>query len=87
MSCDEKPDTSSSPGKHKYCKVQVHDTVTKRCMKKLSSNAIEAYALEKDRTILYDLISAAFPDSKRRTMLRLPRDCVLRVSAWSQKQD
>lgn len=81
----DKQETSLRPENHSSCQAQVEDTASERCINKLLSSSIKTCAPEKNRNILCTLISALFLDSKRRCKLRLLRDCVFEVAAWTQK--
>lgn len=56
-----------------------------KCTIKLPSTLLERNALEKVRKCFYGFIYAVFPDSNRRSELRLMRDSVSGFRAWTQK--
>lgn len=74
-----------SPEKHNSHKIQVNNTLSESYLKKISSSSFETNALNVNKKILYDLISAVFSDSRRRFNLSLLRDGDLKVREWTQK--
>lgn len=52
---------------------------------KILSSWIETYDFKWNCKTVYNLISAIFPDCKRRSKLRLLQDCVLPDREWTQK--
>lgn len=56
-------------------------------MEKLASTSVGDYSPQTDCKILFNLLSFALPDSKRRSKLKLVRNCLIEIREWTEKQE